>query len=107
MGTAIAEIPTRPRDLPPAADQRRFGGGLARARRAGAGPRATGPGAARPLPAFDRGAFYYCCSEALQNAGKHGGPATTVTVTAAGEQTLTLTISDTGSSSTPRPWGWG
>ena len=42
-------------------------------------------------------ALYYCCSEALQNAAKHGGPATTVMVAAdADEQTLNLVISDTG-----------
>jgi signal transduction histidine kinase len=42
-------------------------------------------------------AFYYCCSEALQNAAKHGGPDTTVTVAAqADEQQLVLTVSDTG-----------
>ncbi len=42
-------------------------------------------------------ALYFCCSEALQNAAKHGGPDTTVTITAhADDQTLTLTVSDTG-----------
>ena len=48
-------------------------------------------------PPSTEAALYYCCSEALQNAAKHGGPATTVTVAAhADEQTLNLTISDTG-----------
>ncbi|OBA82641.1 two-component sensor histidine kinase [Mycobacterium sp. 1164966.3] len=42
-------------------------------------------------------ALYFCCSEALQNATKHGGEGTTVTITAdADDRTLTLTISDTG-----------
>jgi signal transduction histidine kinase len=42
-------------------------------------------------------ALYFCCSEALQNAAKHGGPGTTVTITShADDRTLTLTISDTG-----------
>jgi signal transduction histidine kinase len=48
-------------------------------------------------PAAIEAAFYYCCSEALQNAAKHGGPDTTVTVAAqADERRLTLTVSDTG-----------
>ncbi|OBF87650.1 two-component sensor histidine kinase, partial [Mycobacterium sp. 852002-51163_SCH5372311] len=42
-------------------------------------------------------ALYFCCSEALQNATKHGGEGTTVTITAdSDDRTLTLTISDTG-----------
>lgn len=42
-------------------------------------------------------AFYYCCSEALQNTAKHGGPGAAVTVTAtAADGPLTLTVSDTG-----------
>ena len=48
-------------------------------------------------PASIEAALYFCCSEALQNATKHGGPGTTVTITAhADDPTLTLTISDTG-----------
>jgi signal transduction histidine kinase len=48
-------------------------------------------------PPSTEAALYYCCSEALQNAAKHGGPATTVMVAAhADEQTLNLTISETG-----------
>jgi signal transduction histidine kinase len=48
-------------------------------------------------PPSTEAALYYCCSEALQNAAKHGGPATTIMVAAhADEQTLNLTISDTG-----------
>jgi signal transduction histidine kinase len=59
-------------------------------------------------PPSTEAAFYYCCSEALQNAAKHGGPATTVTVTAvADEQTLTLTIGDTGCGFNPMIVGTG
>jgi signal transduction histidine kinase len=59
-------------------------------------------------PPSTEAAFYYCCSEALQNAAKHGGPGTTVTVTAgADERTLTLTISDTGSGFNPKIMGMG
>jgi signal transduction histidine kinase len=48
-------------------------------------------------PGSIEAALYFCCSEALQNATKHGGPGTTVTITAhADDRTLTLTISDTG-----------
>ncbi|WP_326545095.1 ATP-binding protein [Mycolicibacterium sp. ND9-15] len=48
-------------------------------------------------PAPTEAALYYCCSEALQNAAKHGGPDTTVTVTArADDRVITLVISDTG-----------
>ena len=51
----------------------------------------------RRYPASTEAALYFCCSEALQNATKHGGPATTVTITAhADNRTLTLTIRDTG-----------
>jgi signal transduction histidine kinase len=48
-------------------------------------------------PPSTEAALYYCCSEALQNAVKHGGPATTVVVEVhADERTLDLVISDTG-----------
>ncbi len=48
-------------------------------------------------PTSTEAALYYCCSEALQNAAKYGGPGTTVTVTAhADDKTITLSISDTG-----------
>jgi signal transduction histidine kinase len=51
----------------------------------------------RRYPPSTEAALYYCCSEALQNASKHGGPGTTAMVTAdADEQTLNLVISDTG-----------
>jgi signal transduction histidine kinase len=66
------------------------------------------------LPVLDRyppsteAALYYCCSEALQNAAKHGGPATTVLVAAhADEQSLNLTISDTGRGFDPATMGTG
>ena len=42
-------------------------------------------------------ALYYCSTEALQNAAKHGGPDTTATINAyADDHQLTLLISDTG-----------
>jgi signal transduction histidine kinase len=53
-------------------------------------------------------ALYFCCSEALQNAAKHGGPDTTVTITVhADNRTLTLTISDTGRGFDPATIGTG
>jgi signal transduction histidine kinase len=59
-------------------------------------------------PAPIEAALYFCCSEALQNAAKHGGPGTTVTITArADAQTLTLTISDTGCGFDPSTTGTG
>jgi signal transduction histidine kinase len=59
-------------------------------------------------PASIETALYFCCSEALQNAAKHGGPATTVTITAhADDRTLTLTISDTGRGFDPATIGTG
>ncbi|MFG1931367.1 sensor histidine kinase [Mycobacterium sp. NPDC048908] len=48
-------------------------------------------------PPSTEAALYYCCSEALQNAVKHGGPDTTVTIKARCDgQVLSLSISDTG-----------
>ncbi len=42
-------------------------------------------------------ALYYCSTEALQNAAKHGGPETTATISADGDDYKpTLLISDTG-----------
>ncbi len=42
-------------------------------------------------------ALYYCSTEALQNAAKHGGPDTEAVISAhADDHELTLTISDTG-----------
>ena len=59
-------------------------------------------------PASIETALYFCCSEALQNAAKHGGPDTTVTITArANDRTLTLTISDTGRGFDPATIGTG
>jgi signal transduction histidine kinase len=59
-------------------------------------------------PPSTEAAFYYCCSEALQNAVKHGGPHTTVTVEAhADGQTLTLSITDTGRGFDPATIGHG
>ncbi|MBV9353013.1 MAG: sensor histidine kinase, partial [Mycobacterium sp.] len=59
-------------------------------------------------PAPVEAALYFCCSEALQNAAKHGGPDTTVTITAhADERMLTLTISDTGRGFDPAITGTG
>jgi signal transduction histidine kinase len=59
-------------------------------------------------PASIEAALYFCCSEALQNAAKHGGPDTTVTITAhAQERMLTLTISDTGRGFDPATTGTG
>jgi signal transduction histidine kinase len=59
-------------------------------------------------PTSTEAALYYCCSEALQNAAKHGGSATSVTITAhADEQTLNLVISDTGRGFDPATIGIG
>jgi signal transduction histidine kinase len=59
-------------------------------------------------PASIETALYFCCSEALQNAAKHGGPDTAVTITAhADDRTLTLTISDTGRGFDPATIGTG
>ena len=53
-------------------------------------------------------ALYFCCSEALQNAAKHGGPGTTVTITANdNDRTLFLTIRDTGRGFDPATIGSG
>jgi signal transduction histidine kinase len=59
-------------------------------------------------PALVETALYFCCSEALQNSAKHGGPGTTVTITAhAHDRMLTLTISDTGRGFDPATVGTG
>ena len=48
-------------------------------------------------PGSIEAALYFCCSEALQNAAKHGGPDVAVTITARAEpELLTVTVSDTG-----------
>jgi signal transduction histidine kinase len=62
----------------------------------------------RRYPAAIEAALYFCCSEALQNAAKHGGPGTTVTITTrADDRMLTLTISDTGRGFDPATQGTG
>lgn len=59
-------------------------------------------------PPSTEAAFYYCCSEALQNAAKHAGADAAVTVTAAGDaESLTLTIGDTGRGFAPTTAGVG
>jgi signal transduction histidine kinase len=59
-------------------------------------------------PASIEAALYFFCSEALQNAIKHGGPGAAVTITAQADgQTLTLTISDTGRGFEPATTGTG
>ncbi|MBV8349784.1 MAG: sensor histidine kinase, partial [Mycolicibacterium sp.] len=59
-------------------------------------------------PASTEAALYFCCSEAVQNAAKHGGPGTTVTITAHADDTmLTVTISDTGRGFDPATNGTG
>jgi signal transduction histidine kinase len=59
-------------------------------------------------PASIETALYFCCTEALQNAAKHGGPDTNVTITAhADDRMLTLTISDTGRGFDPATIGTG
>ena len=59
-------------------------------------------------PTSTEAALYYCCSEALQNAAKHGGPDTAVTVRVhADDQTLNLTISDNGRGFDPATIGHG
>jgi len=59
-------------------------------------------------PTSTEAALYYCCSEALQNAAKHGGPDTAVTITAHGDdEMLNLTICDTGRGFDPATIGHG
>jgi signal transduction histidine kinase len=107
--TAIAEIRRLAQGIyPPLL----ISGGLARALSAVA-TRAPLPvqlhlhGLAR-YPAPIEAALYFCCSEALQNAAKHGGPDTTVTITTHTEdRMLTLTISDTGRGFDPTTIGTG
>jgi signal transduction histidine kinase len=62
----------------------------------------------RRYPVSIEAALYFCCSEALQNAAKHGGPDTTVTITAhVADRMLTLAISDTGRGFDPATVGTG
>jgi signal transduction histidine kinase len=59
-------------------------------------------------PTSTEAALYYCCSEALTNAAKHGGPDTQVTVTANADDTvLRLVIADTGTGFDPATIGHG
>lgn len=59
-------------------------------------------------PASIEAALYYCCTEALQNAAKHGGPDTTAAISArCDDDTLRLTISDTGRGFEPATIGTG
>jgi signal transduction histidine kinase len=59
-------------------------------------------------PPSTEAALYYCCSEALQNAVKHGGPDTTVTIKArCDDRVLNLSISDTGCGFDPATIGHG
>ena len=58
-------------------------------------------------PAPIEAALYFCCSEALQNATKHGGPGTSVRSRPCRRGTLTLTISDTGCGFQPTTVGTG
>jgi signal transduction histidine kinase len=59
-------------------------------------------------PAPIEAAFYYCCTEALQNAAKHGGPDTTATISGrVDSNALTLTIRDTGRGFDPATIGTG
>lgn len=59
-------------------------------------------------PPSTEAAFYYCCSEALQNAAKHAGPDATVDVTARADAgVLELTIGDTGRGFAPGTVGTG
>jgi signal transduction histidine kinase len=109
LQTAIAEIRRLAHGIyPPLL----VSGGLAQAVPAVAGHapvpvRLNLQGLGRYPPSIEA-AFYYCCSEALQNAAKHGGPGTTVTITAhADDRTLTLTISDTGRGFDPATPGTG
>jgi signal transduction histidine kinase len=53
-------------------------------------------------------ALYFCCSEALQNAAKHGGIGAEVTITARTDaRKLTVTIADTGPGFEPATTGTG
>ncbi|WP_460358960.1 sensor histidine kinase [Mycobacterium sp. ZZG] len=59
-------------------------------------------------PPTTEAALYYCCSEALQNAAKHGGPDTTATISGRVDgRWLTLQISDTGRGFRPGAAGTG
>lgn len=109
LDTAIAEIRRLAHGIyPPSL----VSGGLARALSAVAA-RSPMPihldlrGVGRYPPSIEA-ALYFCCSEALQNAAKHGGPDASVTITAqANAQSLSLTISDNGPGFDPTTIGTG
>ena len=107
LKTAIADPPTRPRCYPPLL----VSGGWPKpcgGRRARPDPVKMHLRGLRRYPASVEAALYFCCSEALQNAAKDGGPDTTVTITAhVDEGMLTLTISDTGRGFDPATVGTG
>jgi signal transduction histidine kinase len=59
-------------------------------------------------PSSTEAALYYCCSEALQNAVKHGGPDTAVTIAARADgDAVTLSIADSGKGFDPSTIGHG
>lgn len=59
-------------------------------------------------PTSTEAALYYCCSEALQNAAKHGGPDTAATISVRDDQgMLCLTVTDTGKGFDPATRGHG
>ncbi len=65
-------------------------------------------GALDRYPPSTEAALYFCCSEALQNAAKHGDSDTTVVVTAGNHDgRLRLTISDDGPGFAPDTQGRG
>jgi signal transduction histidine kinase len=67
----------------------------------------TAAGVGRHPPSVEA-ALYYCCSEALQNAAKHGGPHTTATIELRGDAgRLTMTVRDTGRGFDPTAGGRG
>lgn len=64
-------------------------------------------GVGRYPPSVEAG-LYYCCSEALQNAAKHGGQDNSVTITGRDDgEVLRLTINDTGPGFDSRNVGMG
>jgi signal transduction histidine kinase len=59
-------------------------------------------------PAPIEAAFYYCCTEALQNAAKHGGPDARATISGRADgNALTLVIRDSGRGFDPATIGTG
>jgi hypothetical protein len=59
-------------------------------------------------PSAVEAALYHYCSEALQNAAKHGGPGTAATITACADvRMLSIIVSDTGRGFDPARKGTG